>query len=221
MQNQQMKIRGVITGDIVQSTAIRPERRQMLLDTIRRLTDDLSAISPIQMEFFRGDSFQILVDNPSEALKIAILIRAGLQQSTPSDNPDKWDARIAIGIGEINYLSDKVVISDGEAFHNSGREFDELGKKRLAIRTSWEEVNEELNVSTAFADDIISGWSITQAQAIYHTLLYQTSQKETASHLHKTAQAISKLLNTAKEPLIRTYMERYEQLIKTNIHSWK
>lgn len=215
-----MDTKGVITGDIIQSTAIQTELRPVLLNTIRDLACELKYISPLKIELFRGDSFQLLVENPEKALKIAILLRAGLQWNTPVNSKGKWDARIAVGIGQAEYTSESVILSDGEAFHNSGWEFDELGKRKLSIRTPWDEVNNELRVSTAFVDDIISVWSTTQAQAIYLSLLYRKPQKEIAIQLERTAQNISKLLNVGKESLIKMYLDRYEQLITKEL-SWK
>jgi hypothetical protein len=90
---------------------------------------------------------------------------------------------------------------------------DEIGKRRLAVRTRWEDVNDELKVSTAFADDIISGWSFSQAFVIYSALLYQIPQREIAHEINKSAQNVSKLLGAAKENLIRMYLERYAVLI--------
>ncbi|WP_102408613.1 hypothetical protein [Parabacteroides bouchesdurhonensis] len=212
-----MNIKGVITGDVINSTAIRVDWKKQLIDSIQDVADELTILTPLEIEFFRGDSFQLVVDKPEEALKVAILLRAGLKRKTPPESKNIWDARIALGVGEISYTSDKVVISDGEAFHFSGWGLDEIGKQKLTIRTRWENVNEELKVSTAFADDIISDWTNSQAQVIYPTLLYQTSQKDIAIEYNKTAQNISKLLGTAKENLIRMYLERYSTLITRNL----
>ncbi|RHJ94871.1 hypothetical protein [Parabacteroides bouchesdurhonensis] len=212
-----MNIKGVITGDVINSTAIRVDWKKQLIDSIQDVADELTILTPLEIEFFRGDSFQLVVDKPEEALKVAILLRAGLKRKTPPESKNIWDARIALGVGEISYTSDKVVISDGEAFHFSGWGLDEIGKQKLTIRTRWENVNEELKVSTAFADDIISDWTNSQAQVIYPTLLYQTSQKDIAIEYNKTAQNISKLLGTAKENLIRMYLERYSILITRNL----
>ncbi len=212
-----MDIKGVITGDIVSSTAVKLEWRKKLVDAMQNVVDELSISTFLKIEFYRGDSFQIIVDDPKEALKVGILLRAGLKGRTPQGSKNSWDARMALGIGEIAYTSDKIVMSDGEAFHFSGWELDEIGKRRLIIRTRWEDLNEELRVSTAFADDVITGWSVTQAQVIYQTLLYQTSQKDIALKLNKTAQNISKLLNAAKGGLILTYLERYSVLIANKL----
>ena len=213
-----MDIKGIITGDIVKSSAIQPEKRNVLLDAIYTLEEELKTLSTLRVELFRGDSFQIVVDNPAEALKIAVLFRAGLKSRTQKDIRKPWDARISLGVGGISYEADKVVVSDGEAFRLSGRELDEIGKRRLTVKTKWEDINAELKISTAFADDIISGWSYAQAQAVYLTLLHQNTQKDVAARLNKTAQNISKLLGAAKENLIRNYLDRYYILITEKLH---
>lgn len=211
-----MNTKGIITGDVVASSEIPPGLREQLLPTIRRTVEELRAISPMEIEFFRGDSFQIIVDAPEKVLKIAVLLRAGLKSRTPGQ--DKlWDARISIGVGGISLRAEKIVESDGEAFQFSGRGLDEIGKHRLAIKTPWSHVNEELSVSTLFADDIVTGWTQAQAEVVYLSLLHDTTQKEVASLMGKSAQNVNKLLSTARESLVRAYLERYETLVTREV----
>ncbi|MDO4672000.1 MAG: hypothetical protein Q4A76_03735 [Porphyromonadaceae bacterium] len=73
-----MKIKGVITGDIVSSSHIRLELRKKLLVAMREIAEDLKSLSDLKIEFFRGDSFQILVEQPEKTLLAAVLFRAGL-----------------------------------------------------------------------------------------------------------------------------------------------
>ncbi|MBT9874353.1 hypothetical protein GPL06_16375 [Bacteroides salyersiae] len=215
-----MKIKGVITGDIIQSTRIKPENKQLVLDTIRNTVYEMEKWSKMKLEIFRGDSFQIVIDNTYEAVRIAILIRAGLQKSTPEGSEIKWDARLALGLGSVNFPQEESVTeSDGEAFRNSGWEFDELGKRKLAIRTPWQNMNDELKVSTAFADDIVSEWSVAQAQAIYASLIHSKTQKEIAADLNTSPQNISKRIIAGKEYLIRPYLDRCKQIITAKIQT--
>lgn len=213
-----MKIKGVITGDIVSSSTIQLEWREKLLFVMQTIAEELKGISDLQIEFFRGDSFQLLVEQPENALLMAVLFRAGLISHTPLEGKKRWDARISIGVGEVSFLADNVVVSDGEAFQLSGREMDDIKKKRLTLRTRWEQVNEELSVSTAFADDIISRWTPAQAEVIYLVLLHGITQKEVASRIDKSPQTVNKLLSYAKESLIKKYLERYQQLILKEIN---
>lgn len=207
------KIKGVITGDIIESSAIQIKYRDFLLESIRRIANELNVIEPLTIEFFRGDSFQMVINNPENAMLIAILLRAGLKSHTPKECKKPWDARLSLGVGSISYHADNIVLSDGEAFQYSGRELDEIGKRRLIVKTRWPYVNEELQVSTAFADDVVSSWSVSQSQASYQALLYNTSQKDIANKLQKSAQNISKLLGAAKVNLVQMYIDRYHKLI--------
>lgn len=206
-------MKGVITGDIIGSTSTPSAQRQSIPDVIMQTAATLSGISQLKCETFRGDSFQILVEKTEQTLAIAILMRAGLKRKTPPENMDLWDSRIAIGIGDIDYESEHVTVSDGEAFRFSGRMFDELGKRNLAVRTRWDDVNDELAVSTALADDIINGWTSNQAEAIWLSLGEGLAQKEIALRLGKTKQNVSKLLASAKEPLISLCLKRFTQII--------
>jgi hypothetical protein len=204
---------GIITGDIIDSTSIPIEHRKDLLTAISVISEELQVFSPLKCEIYRGDSFQIVVNRPEMAMLIAILLRAGLKSRIPKGSKQNWDARIAVGIGEMEFISDSILVSDGEAFRLSGREFDELGKRNLAIRTRWDDANEELKISTAFADDIITNWTSSQSLVIYMSLAYQMTQKEIADKLGQSSQNISKLSNVAKEKLIRTYINRCTQII--------
>lgn len=206
-------MKGIITGDIIGSTSIPSEQRQLLPDAVMQAAADLERISPLKCELFRGDSFQVMVEQPELSLTIAVLMRAGLKRRTPHDSKSAWDARIAVGIGDVDYESEHLTVSDGEAFHYSGREFDKLGKRNLAVLTRWDEVNDELSVSTSFADDIINGWTVSQAEAVYLSLGERMAQKDIALQLGKTKQNVSKLLASAKEPLISLYLERFVQII--------
>lgn len=211
------RIKGVITGDIIDSSAIQLKYRDFLLESIRMIADELSVIEPLRIELFRGDSFQMVIDTPENAMKIAILLRAGLRSHTPKECKKTWDARLSLGVGSISYYADNIILSDGEAFQYSGRELDKMGKQRLVVKTRWSDVNEELQVSTAFADEVISSWSVSQSQVVYQSLLYNTSQKEIAHKFQRSAQNISKLLSAAKVIPIRMYINRYYKLISNLI----
>lgn len=206
----------VITGDIISSTSIPFEERKKLLEIFDKIVNDLQSLCELKCEIFRGDSFQILVEKAELALEVAVLIRAGLKMNTPENSKIIWDARVAIGVGEIEFIDDKVITSDGEAFKYSGRAFDELIKTNLTIKTRWDNINEELKLSTLFADDIISNWTEIQAFVVYKSLLLNKSQKEIADEQNKSAQNISKISVNAKEKLIRQYINRYYNLILLN-----
>lgn len=169
------------------------------------------------MELFRGDSFQIVLEKPEMSLEVASMLRAGLKSNTPADSFGVWDARISIGIGTIDYLGDRVVTSDGEAFRLSGRGLDAMEKSRLVIKTCWQEVNEELDAGLAFVDDLITGWSVNQAKAIFLSMGKGLSQSNIANSIAKSQQNVSKTLTSAKESLLVRFSARFETIIKKHM----
>ena len=112
-------VKGVITGDLVNSTNIAAKWRQTVVDALHVCVEESIPQTPIKLEMYRGDSFQVVVDKPEYVLAIAIALRAKLKAETP-DGQKLWDARLAVGVGEIFFESDNIVTSDGEASRLSG-----------------------------------------------------------------------------------------------------
>lgn len=205
-------IKGVITGDLVNSTKIATEWRQSVVDALNTCVSDFMAITPIKIEMYRGDSFQVVVDKAEQTLSVAIALRSKLRASTPDGN-DMWDARVSVGIGEISFESDNVVTSDGEAFRLSGRAFDNIGKKRLNISTPWTELNTAMELNTRFADEFVSTWTARQARVVYHSILFLKTQKEMAEELDMTRQNFNYHWGTSKAQLILDYIEYFKSQI--------
>lgn len=210
-------IKGVITGDIVDSSLIPNEWKSKISETLKKVVYDFRKQSSASFEMFRGDSFQIVVEKPSSALAIGIALRAALRTNTPDGLPT-WDARISIGIGDVSYESESIVTSDGEAFRLSGREFDALGKRRIAISTTHEGLNAELKLNTAFADEIITKWTPKQAEVVYVGLIEDALQKDMAESLGMKLSNFNKHWNLAHGGLILLYIDRFEDLIN-NIYT--
>jgi hypothetical protein len=205
-------IKGVITGDIVDSTLISNEWKPTIKESLERVVSDFIPMTKVSYEMYRGDSFQVIVDDITFALSVGIAIRAVLGANTPN-GMEPWDARIAIGIGDISFVSESIITNDGEAFRFSGREFDMLGKRRLAVVTPNDNINQELKLTTSFADELITKWSIKQADIIYFRIISNASQKELAATLGMSTQNFSKLWNSGNGHLIQSYIERYKELM--------
>ena len=91
-KNIVMMIKGIITEDIVDSYIIPNEWKSKISETLNKVISDFRKPSPLNIEMFRGDSFQIIVEKPSSALAIGIALRAVLRVNTPN-NLTPWDAR--------------------------------------------------------------------------------------------------------------------------------
>ncbi len=212
-----MKSGAIITGDIVNSTKLTVEGRKIMLNNLQLIPEVLSPVQEVSIEIFRGDSFQIGISNAASALRCALAIRAWLRSHNDSGSK-VLDARLAIGIGTLDYESDALSTSDGEAYRLSGRLLDDMNKSRLEIRTPWHEVNEELKLTTAFADDIVSSWSQNQSRIILQRLITLKNHVELSQGLGISRQMIDKSLKASKEELIEAYIKRYEKLITKHIH---
>ena len=205
-------IKGVITGDIVRSTSISAEWRNRLYSSLSDVVNNHYGIGEDHFEIYRGDSFQIVVEDAMRAVEIAIAIRLRLKAETPKGD-EPWDSRMSVGLGEISFIGETISTSDGEAFRNSGREFDILGKRRLAIVMPWSDVNAELAVSTALIDDIISNVTVKQANIVYHKIVSRLSQKDLATKLAVSTQNLNRIWLSGKGNLVELYLKRCNTLI--------
>lgn len=208
-----MKTGAIITGDIVDSTKMTAEERFSMLQLLQSLPERLYPICKTNIEIFRGDSFQLKITEPSKALQMALAIRAIIRTNKFKVNNAQWDARIAIGIGTLDYETDSLSTSDGEAYRLSGRGLDLIGKSRLLIETPWEDVNEELKVPTLFVDDIVSNWTQNQSRVMFEKLVKDQSQEKIGKIFGASQQTVSKALKAAKDALISVYIKRFKELI--------
>ncbi|MDD2284331.1 MAG: hypothetical protein PHQ11_02900 [Paludibacter sp.] len=228
-----METYAVITGDLVKSRKIRNEDVESVIESLKECFSDINHFhlnGKGKFELYRGDSFQYLIPEPQKALLIGIIIRAKLRTYEPKYNnssqnkskkPIKYafsDARIAIGLGNMSYDANKVTESQGEAFEKSGKAFDKLGKNndRLLIATFNKEINEELETECLLADAIISKWTASTAEAMYHHLLYDKNQYELSEILRITQPAVHKRLSVyGNLKSIQSFINRYNCLINT------
>jgi hypothetical protein len=216
------KIHAVITGDLVDSTAISKNYHDELLSIANDIKEFHS--SDFLFEIYRGDSFQAYIKDPSKALLFSILIRAGLRrQSRGTSIEEAWDARVSIGIGHVYKKSRKVTnhllgTLDGEAFIRSGRSLDEMKKEevRLKITTGDEQLDKEFEAACPLADNIINHWTTSQAEAVYLHLLKNDTQKEIGKELETTQRAISKRLDASNLESMNNFFKRYQEVI-----TWK
>lgn len=206
-------MKGVITGDVVGSTKINDFGK--LPKLINDLITEISlCCTKCKVEISRGDSFQVLVEDPKQALLVALLIRAGFRKSSIDLGNKDLDMRLSVGIGEVSYMDEKIGQSNGEAFILSGHGFDNLTKtQRLSVQTFSDSINSELKVETAFIDDIVSNWTHLHGEIMYQSLLTDSTQCELAKKLGTSQQNICKRLRCAKEKLVRLYLNRFSSLI--------
>ncbi len=153
----------IITGDIMGSRGVKnPEQ---WLKPLKNFFVTLGN-EPKVWQFFRGDSFQLEVADAPHALEVAIRIKA-LVKSIKG-----LDVRMAIGIGSKSYDAPSITEANGDAFVFSGKLFEQMKKKSLAIKTPWEDVDEQINVCLGLALLIMDKWSVSSAEVVQLALAF-------------------------------------------------
>ncbi|GAL62059.1 SatD family protein [Algibacter lectus] len=195
----------IITGDIINSKSSEPKK---WLDALKEVLNQYGR-QPKQWDVFRGDSFQ-LETAPEDALKAAVLIKSSIKQFK------NIDVRIAIGIGEKTYTSDKITESNGTAFINSGECFDDLKKTTLAIKSPFEQFDLQTNIMFELALLTINSWTTTSAKLIKTALENpELTQVELANHFETTQSNISKGLKRGGFDEISKLLNYYNAQVKT------
>jgi hypothetical protein len=219
----QNKLYAVITGDIAGSSRLQGEERKKLLNGLKHsfaVIDEIlgKEIMAYPFEIFRGDSFQGVLNVPELSLKAALIIRAKVRSSFKTTLKDAFDARIAIGIGEISLLPNfSGGEGDGEAYRNSGPELDLMGKtlRYVMVKTPWEDANQELNVECALLDTIISRWTVQQIEVVIEHFKGKT-QEQIADGLKISQPGVRKRIQAAHASEIELMLSRFEHLVRKN-----
>ena len=169
----------VITGDIINSRKV---DTSVWISFLKELLQKYGS-EPKNWEIYRGDSFQ-LITNASEALEIALIIKSAIKQN------ELLDVRMSIGLGKIEYRSERITESSGTAFLNSGDQFEELKKNTLAIKSPNAEFDKVFNVVFQLSMFFANNWSVSTSEIIKLALENQSlNQIQLAEKLNKKSQS--------------------------------
>lgn len=196
---------GIITGDIINSRDV--EVKQWMPE-LKKVLNHYGS-EPKNWEIYRGDSFQLEM-LPKETLKAAIIIKSTIKQFK------SIDVRMAIGIGEKAYQSNKITESNGSAFIYSGESFEHLKKQTLGIQTGWNDFDERMNLMLELATLTIDNWTPTSSIIVKTALEAHNkmSQKELAVLLQKKQSNISMSLKRSGFYEIQKLIQYFEKEIE-------
>lgn len=223
-------IKAIITGDIIHSTKLDAIQRTILFERIAKALKQWDKNFKMRSETFRGDSFQCLIDKPALALRIVLIQKTFIRSLNPSElynviNQKKplaqkkvmlptwiFDARIAIGIGNVENLSNRLASSGGEAFQLSGQLLDTIKNKKqsIAIATN-DKFQDELETEFKLLDAIISKTSALQCQVILQKLLGHT-EHQIAEKLNIQQSAVNQRSTNGNWNAIETMLNRFEKI---------
>ena len=215
-----MKLTGVITGDIVNSRGLPVIPRKKLYADFKKFLDNLKKEKWLNdFEIFRGDSFQCVIKNTKESLRVALMIRsyirsyisleqkeiyAGYQAKGKATSkgyyPGTQDIKLAIGIGAVDFIKKKSPAhSDGEAFYLSGDSLDHLKGMpyRMMLKSPDNKFNASIEPAILLLDAVIQKWTNNQAETI-SLKLKDLKEDEIARKLKITQPAVNQRIKTSQ-----------------------
>lgn len=169
----------IITADIINSRKL--VNQEIWIAPLKKLLATYGP-TPKKWEIFRGDYFQVEIEDPKEALLASLKIKALIKSIITSEEQKKIssiDVRMAIGIGTKEYESKRISESNGTAFINSGEKFEKLKKEKttLAIQSSFPNFDYEMNLYLKLATIQMDSWTANSA-ALFTTLFEDPEKKQ-------------------------------------------
>lgn len=193
-----MPTAAVITGDIVNSTLLTPARGKEIIQQVQKIMKDC------RHEFYRGDSFQAFIKNPTDALTLLLRLRA-VARSFGSMH----DVRASIGIGEVGLPVNNLRTATSEAFVLSGRAFEKLkDNHKMLIESANADANISFRIISYFGDFLCQKLTTKQAEVL-NELLQKETQTAIAKKLHKAQATINKHAQAALWPDFEKLIQEY------------
>lgn len=223
-------VRATISADIVSSTALSVEELTLLQSEIHRFLDELSEKSQGKDwgRLFKGDSVEIYLHDPHEALRVALLLKTlvkktfswGKETNVRRELFRKYGIRLAIGVGEMRAADQKQDVLDGDAIYYSGRLLEkqkQSGNDRLLMNSSMcfgyknNAVDEYVSVVLDFLDVLFRDATSRQCEIVYYRLLGK-QEKKVAELLRITQPAVNKHSNAIGWNAIESAVNYFEKL---------
>ncbi|QIG90821.1 MarR family transcriptional regulator [Chryseobacterium sp. POL2] len=197
-------MKAVITGDIIDSQKFGAE---VWFQALQKIFEGKTSQ---EWENYRGDEFQYLVPNAEDAFLEFLKIKAGIKKI------QDLDVRISIGLGDQNFVAEKVSQSNGTAFVNSGRNLERIKAEKVNLHIASEkpELDEQLNLIFKWVSLTLDSWSVMSAEIVEMFLCNPNlNQDEAARQLNVTQSSISQRLKRANYDLLIETEAYYRQLL--------
>lgn len=201
------EIYAVISGDLIKSRSATPQDVQTALGLLEKLAINYGKIASFPTKFtrYRGDSWQLIINNPADSLRLSILLFATLRASD-----HKLDTRIAVGLGTaLSTGTDTLADADGPAFHTSGKLLDTIGKRRFAI--GGHGIHGLHKAIGSLVEAIMFDWTAAQANAMLSKLENMTgTHDDIAKQLKVTRQTVQAHMSAAHANAIEDAIAAFE-----------
>jgi len=223
-----------ISCDVISSTALSMDDRQLIDSRIRRLLDILKD-KYSDINFFarisKGDYIECAMDDPKFSLRIALILKT-LIKSMELESANKRDmktkyfkehgVRAAVAVASLLKIDGELDIIDGEAIYLSGRALhkqETYGKDKVIIKNTLfflstdKDLEERLEPVFCLLDTLISKCSSKQSEVLYFKLLGM-SEENIAERLGKTQATINQHSRSGGWNAIETAVSYFERVVK-------
>ncbi|MFZ2631057.1 MAG: hypothetical protein WA081_02740 [Desulfosalsimonadaceae bacterium] len=184
----------VITGDFIGFSGLPAQVRQRMYFVLKECGNALESafpgILPCEVDVFRGDGWQVLINDPALSLRAALFIRAhirfhlpeaatanGFGEKTgikPEINPKiQMNTRLSIGVGPIDYVPDnRVSAGDGPAFRRSGKLLEKMASPKAGTMRFAAEGEDDIRMGrlldgiVRLTGELADRWTSKQALAV-------------------------------------------------------
>ncbi|MBQ4858632.1 hypothetical protein V6248_18465 [Pseudoalteromonas agarivorans] len=201
---------GVISGDIIKSQKIPKQQYDAMLYQLEQSLRAISNKSTL-WNIYRGDAFQLQVNQGEQLIKTAILIYLHLKSAG-------YEVRQSMALGQIDNPRSDIKTATGSAYTLSGQGLDKITNQRFAFNITEQSIDESFSLNLIFVDTLLSKITKAQANALYVYLTQKNNNHAAlAKELNTSRENVTKLLNLANYQLIERFITHAEQVIKNII----
>ncbi|MBQ7773911.1 MAG: hypothetical protein IJ383_07590 [Bacteroidales bacterium] len=215
------KIFGAIAADVIDSTSLSRTDLFHLNEEVNRCFADAKNHTSIQFwgRLVRGDTIECCLQNPSMALRLALLIKCRIKawagELICSEALQNMGVRFSIGVGNMRIIDRQMDIMDGEAIYVAGRNLNKIASTSLTSAFGFNSDDRNLarliDISIALLDDLINTLSAKQSVVIYHMLL-GLNQTEISRILFISQSSVNSRAQKAGWRLIMDTLRVYESI---------
>ncbi len=172
----------ILTGDIINS---RSSKAGLWIDSLKTILNRIGP-NPNTWEIYRGDSFQVEIKNPQEALYRALQIKAAIKSFK------KLDVRMSIGVGTKNYEAERITEANGQVFIHSGEGLEvHTPQQTLSVTTGDRYFDKEMNLLLKMALIVMDNWTPAVAEYVSLNLRGGLIQQQIAELLGISQSSVS------------------------------
>jgi hypothetical protein len=205
----------VISGDLVDSTALNRDEYERVLAQIKTIQAHISqAHCANQHSIIRGDEFQSVIHDVANALHYVVMYRVAIKALGKP-----FDCRISFAIAEQADLREAVSESMGQAFVLSGRGLKAMKNQRLAFFCANTDLEDRFALLIHYLDRQLSDATSRQCEMMLPLLQRDQSLAygELAAALGVANATVSKSLKAAGWELIEALLAEFQQAVGAHV----